>query len=304
MESLSQNLESGLVLNLQLSNTASTVCPIGTHDLFEQLSTPFINHYCFCGEQIEDKTLNLDYFTIDTTKELDVKDLCGASSCEIRGGALVRQRPMLNLIHNNKVCVKTTSINDILSSSSIDYSLVAKPDNCSQDFVPCGWLNPQSYLCAKESFKCPLNSLKLLEKDTIFSKKYFSIKMNDSVSLFYSKQETNNYLVTTDVSFGFEEICLDPTQKRFNLELGKNWIHWDSNFVDKCSSVYWENNKEQKIYTDPRYKEIGKINLKTLFKDNKVDTYMAENNHSSFFITEGLDYDISIFFRYSINFNR
>ena len=175
---------------------------------------------------------------------------------------------------------------------------------CPGGYFPCGWLNPLNFLCSSQSFNCPINSLKMLPNDTIFSEDYSSLKLSDDFSLFYSYEEVDNYMVTTDILIGYQEVCLNPLEEQIDPNSSSPWKHWDVSFVQKCESLFWKNEKNEQIYTDPRVKEIGKVSKKVLYTDNSVDKYMADNQYTSFNLDSGFEYEVSIYFRYSVLYNR
>jgi hypothetical protein len=251
--------------------------------------------------------LEIDYLTLSSDETLSPGDYCENDTCTIKGGSLSREQVLLNIIHSKRVCVKLVSLDEIFSRQLKDYSIVNSQSRCPETYYQCGYLNPTSYLCASKSNLCPISSLKILPKDTIFAKKYYSLFLNTDWRLFYSFEEIGNFLITTDMRIGFEGVCLDSLEMKVDESKGTIWDHWDLQFTGTCSSDFW--NKEladstQKVYQDLRFKEIGKVNWNTLYIENKVTKFLENENHGTIDFSSTLDYEVSIYSRYALRYNR
>jgi hypothetical protein len=132
--------------------------------------------------------------------------------------------------------------------------------------------------------------------------------LDDDNSLFYSYEEKGNYLVTTDLKLGHEAVCLDDLEMQVQGDPQSLWEFWDIKYSNKCELDFWEKDpgqgEQEKIYVDDRFKSIGKVNWKTLYIDNKVDVFLDNGGHTNASFESSQDYDISIFFRYALRFNR
>ena len=230
-------------------------------------------------------------------------EYCPSESCTIKGGSLSRKQALLNIVFGTRICVKSVALETIFSRKTEDYTIVNSLSRCPETFYQCGYLNPTSYLCAKKSNLCPISSLKLLPKDTLFTKKYYSIDLEHDYRLFYSFEEISNYLVTTDIKMGFEDVCLDSMEMKIDGSKASPWEFWDTTYSDTCSSEFWNSSEGNKNFKDLRFKEIGKINWKQFYLDNKVETFLEDQGHGTLDF-ESQNYEISLFFRHALRFNR
>jgi predicted transposase YbfD/YdcC len=251
--------------------------------------------------------LDINYLTLSPYDTLDPNDYCSSSTCTIKGGPIKRKQVLLNIILNKRICVKLVSLEDIFSRNLKDYTVVNSKSRCPEAYIQCGYLNPTSYLCASSTNLCPISSLKILPKDTLFTKKYYSIDLEHDWRLFYSFEEVGNYLITTDMRIGYEGVCLDSLEMKYDQSKGTIWQHWDLDFNNSCLSDFW--NKEtgdvsEKVYEDSRFKEIGKINWNLLYQENLVSKFLESEGHGTLDFSSSLDYDISIYSRYALRYNR
>lgn len=296
-----------MILDPIATSNPKANCPTNYHPLFNSLRTPKVRHYCDCsGTQTP---LDINYLTISQDEELSPADYCSSDSCTIKGGSLARQQVLLNILYNERICVKLISLEELFSRSLKDYAIVSSQSRCPETFYQCGYLNPSSYLCASQSNLCPVSSLKILPKDTQFKTKYYSIDLENDMSLFYSFDEKSNFLVTTDMRLGFKSVCLNSLEMRVDGAKDKLWQHWDQTFTDECSSNFWTQESPSggdsvQKFEDPRFKEIGKINWNLLYTQNKVSDFLDSQGHGQVDFQDSQDSEMSIFFRYALRFNR
>lgn len=293
---------SDLITDLTVTASSGTPCP-GTHEpLFNSLKTPFIRHYCDCNGT--KTSLDLNYLTLSSGTELSAEKHCPSGDCTLEGGDLSRDRALLNIIYGKRICVQTVSLDSLFSRKILDYTIVNSASRCPETFNPCGYLNPTSYLCAARASLCPINSLQILPTDTNFAKAYYSEVLDGQTSLFYSFEEKGNFLVTNDFRLGFEAVCLDDLEMKVKSGVPGLWEFWDNTFTTACGLDSWEGPQGLPVYTDPRYKSIGKVNWRELYADNKVDQFLANQGHDGVDVQTPLDYEVSIYFRYALRFNR
>lgn len=277
-------------------------CPIGTVELFKKMSTPYINHYCRC-EDGEEYNLEWNYFNDIDYSILDPDTICPKKNCQILGGANSREKINLNVILSKKICVKLLKIEKLFTQSEDQYLIVENKHLCPPDYLKCGWLNIHNYLCSINSYSCPINSIKILDKSSVFVNTYYSQELDEDNALFYSFEETNNFLVTNDIFYYYKEFCLNPFE--IILPSGSNiWDHWNIKISENCRSNYWIDKNGEKQFHDPRIKQIGQISKQKLFQENKVDEYMDEKSHISFDQELSSDYNLTISFRHSFLYNR